>query len=45
MIPPKQVQDILDAARIEDVVGEFVSLKRRGVNLICLCPFQGERTP
>jgi DNA primase len=45
MIPPKQVQDILDAARIEDVVGEFVSLKRRGVNLIGLCPFHGERTP
>lgn len=45
MIPPKQVQDILDAARIEDVVGDFVSLKRRGVNLIGLCPFHGERTP
>jgi len=45
MIPPKQVQDILDAARIEDVVGEFVTLKRRGVNLIGLCPFHGERTP
>jgi DNA primase len=45
MIPPKQVQDIIDAARIEDVVGEFVSLKRRGVNLIGLCPFHGERTP
>jgi DNA primase len=45
MIPPKQVQDILDAVRIEDVVGEFVSLKRRGVNLIGLCPFHGEKTP
>lgn len=45
MIPPKQVQDILDAARIEDVVGEFVTLKRRGVNLIGLCPFHGEKTP
>jgi DNA primase len=45
MIPPKQVQDVIDAARIEDVVGEFVTLKRRGVNLIGLCPFHGERTP
>jgi DNA primase, catalytic core len=45
MIPPKQVQDILEAARIEEVVGEFVTLKRRGVNLIGLCPFHGERTP
>lgn len=45
MIPPKQVQEILDATRIEDVVEDFVTLKRRGVNLIGLCPFHGERTP
>lgn len=45
MIPPQQVREILDAARIEDVVGDFVTLKRRGVNLIGLCPFHGERTP
>jgi DNA primase len=45
MIPPKQVQEILDAVRIEDVVGEFVSLRRRGVNLVGLCPFHGEKTP
>lgn len=45
MIPPKQVQEILDATRIEEVIEEFVSLRRRGVNLIGLCPFHGERTP
>ena len=45
MIPPKQVQEILDAMRIEEVVGEFVSLRRRGANLIGLCPFHGEKTP
>jgi DNA primase len=45
MIPPKTVQDILDAARIEEVVGEFVTLRRRGINLVGLCPFHGERTP
>lgn len=45
MIPPKQVQEILDAVRIEDVIGEFVNLRRRGVNLIGLCPFHGEKTP
>jgi DNA primase len=45
MIPPKTVQEILDAVRIEDVVGEFVTLRRRGVNMIGLCPFHGERTP
>jgi DNA primase len=45
LIPPKQIQEILDATRIEDVVEEFVTLRRRGVNLIGLCPFHGERTP
>lgn len=45
MIPPKQVQEILDATRIEDVIEDFVTLRRRGVNLIGLCPFHGERTP
>lgn len=31
--------------RIEDVVGEFVTLRRRGVNMIGLCPFHHEKTP
>ncbi len=35
----------MDATRIDEVVGEFVSLKKRGVNLIGLCPFHNEKTP
>jgi DNA primase len=45
LIAPKTTQLILETARIEEVVGDFVSLRRRGVNLIGLCPFHGERTP
>lgn len=45
MIPRNTVASILEAARIEEVVGEFVSLKRRGSNLIGLCPFHQEKTP
>lgn len=45
MISPQQVQDIIDAVRIEEVVGDFVTLRRRGVNLIGLCPFHHEKTP
>ncbi len=45
MIPKETAQTIIETARIEDVVGEFVSLKRRGVNLIGLCPFHNEKTP
>lgn len=39
------VQRILDAADIVEVVSDFVSLKKRGVNYIGLCPFHNERTP
>lgn len=45
MISRETIEKILDTARIEEVVGDFVSLKRRGVNLIGLCPFHGENTP
>ena len=45
MISKKSVQDVLDVVRVEDIVGDFVGLKRRGVNLIGLCPFHGEKTP
>lgn len=45
MITPDTIEKIMDAARIEDVVGEFVTLKKRGVNLIGLCPFHNEKTP
>ena len=45
MIKPETIQKILDTARIEEVVGDFVTLKRRGVNYIGLCPFHNEKTP
>lgn len=45
MIPQETVNRILDAARIEDVVGDFVTLKRRGANYIACCPFHNEKTP
>lgn len=45
MIPHDTIDIIMDTVRIEEVVGDFVSLKRRGSNLIGLCPFHSERTP
>jgi len=35
----------MNAARVDEVVGEFVNLKKRGVNLLGLCPFHNEKTP
>ncbi len=45
MITPETISTIMSAARIEEVVADFVSLKRRGTNYIGLCPFHNERTP
>lgn len=45
MIKPDTVETIIETARIEEVVSDFVSLKRRGSGLIGLCPFHNERTP
>lgn len=45
MITRKSIEDVTQAARIEEVVGDYVNLKRRGVNLIGLCPFHDEKTP
>jgi len=45
MIDQTTIDRIIDAARIEEVVGEFVTLRKRGVNYTGLCPFHEERTP
>ena len=45
MIPRDTINQILETARIEDVVSEFVTLKKRGSNLIGVCPFHKEKTP
>ena len=44
-IPRETVDQILQAARIEEVVGEFVTLKKRGSNMWGNCPFHNEKTP
>jgi len=45
MIDPSTVDKIMNAAQILDVVSDFVTLKKRGVNYVGLCPFHDERTP
>lgn len=45
MIDQATIDRILDAAQIVDVVSEFVTLRRRGVNYVGLCPFHNEKTP
>jgi DNA primase len=45
MIDQLTIDRIIEAARIEDVVGEFVTLKKKGVNMVGLCPFHTDKTP
>lgn len=45
MIDQPTIDRILDAANIVDVVSEFVTLRKRGVNYVGLCPFHTDKTP
>jgi len=45
MIKKVTIEQVQDTAEIEDVVGDFVNLKKRGANRIGLCPFHDEKTP
>ena len=45
MIPQKTVQLIEETAKIEEVVGDFLTLKRRGASYVACCPFHNEKTP
>ena len=43
--PAAFIDELVQRNPIEDVVGQYVSLKRSGSNLFGLCPFHGERRP
>ena len=43
-IPDEVVKRVIDLAKIEDVVGDFVDLRKAGVNLTGLCPFHDDKT-
>ena len=45
MIDRSTISRIIDSAQIVEVVGEFVTLKRRGANYMACCPFHNEKTP
>ncbi|MCC7501462.1 MAG: DNA primase [Flavobacteriales bacterium] len=45
MITPRTIQNVKDAVRIEEVLGDFIALKRKGPRYLGLCPFHNEKTP
>ncbi|MFW5700097.1 MAG: DNA primase [Cyclobacteriaceae bacterium] len=45
MIDQSTIEKIIDTSEITDVVQDFITLKKRGVNYIGLCPFHNEKTP
>lgn len=45
LLPPEFLEQVRERNRIEDVMQGYVTLKRAGHNLKCLCPFHSEKTP
>ena len=45
MITAKSIEEVMSAVKIEDVIEDFVNLKRKGTNYTGLCPFHDEKTP
>ena len=45
MISQATIDKILETASIEEVIGEYVRLTKRGANLVACCPFHNEKTP
>lgn len=45
MISQRTIQEVFNTAKVEDIISDFVNLRRRGVNLIGNCPFHDEKTP
>ncbi len=45
MISRKSIDDVFETAKVEEVVGDYVNLKRKGANMAGLCPFHNEKTP
>ena len=44
-IDPSDIERVIDAVSIVDVVEDYVKLSRRGANYVGLCPFHDEKTP
>ena len=45
MIDQRAIEQVKDAVRIEEVLGDFIALKRKGPRFLALCPFHNEKTP
>ncbi|MDR2931881.1 MAG: hypothetical protein LBV27_02115, partial [Oscillospiraceae bacterium] len=45
LIPESFIEELKYASGIESVISSYVTLKRRGRNLLGLCPFHSEKTP
>ncbi|MBK7007204.1 MAG: hypothetical protein IPH36_00280 [Saprospiraceae bacterium] len=45
MISPKSIEEVMTTVKIEEVIEDFVNLKRKGTNYTGLCPFHDEKTP
>ncbi|OFX74550.1 MAG: DNA primase [Bacteroidetes bacterium GWE2_29_8] len=45
MINKETIDKVIESAKVEEIISDFITLKKRGVNLLGLCPFHNEKTP
>ncbi|MFY7862064.1 MAG: CHC2 zinc finger domain-containing protein, partial [Chitinophagales bacterium] len=45
MIKNESIQRVIDTMRVDEVLGDYINIKKRGANLMANCPFHDEKTP
>jgi len=45
LINKETIDKVIESAKVEEIISDFITLKKRGVNLLGLCPFHNEKTP
>ncbi len=45
LISQRSIQEVINTAQVVDIIEDYITLKRRGANMLGLCPFHDEKTP
>ena len=45
MISPESIREVQNVAKIEEVIGDFITVRKKGSNYVALCPFHNDKNP